>query len=547
MKRFAVIFLALLAAFSCRIVNDLDYPVIPGEILSISVEGQKSVVIDKAKRTVHISLDEAADLSRVKVLEVTVNEEGTLEGIGEYLDLRKPVPVLIKTYQDYTWTITGDLDVERYIRCANQIGDAQINPSTRTALVYVSEIQTLSAVVIEAMKLEPEGAELISTTGYDQVDGVAVLSTEPLSLPKTLNCVLERVFTFSSRGEKVDWKFKALQLAMSLKVDSVIPYCYHAKVRALFDGEGTPEVQYRPTGEEEWIGVESTVTGVGISADITGLQENTGYQVRVVCGDEISEIYPFKTDRALQLDNLDFDTWELSGKVWNPFLSDGPKIWDTANKATASFLGNATTPDPDFIAPHDDPGNSGDNGDHGDPDDPGDSGRVRRSVRMESSYAVVKFAAGSIFTGSFVSLKGLGAELSWGIPYTSRPSALKGYIAYEPKVITDADAAHSSLKGQMDTGHVIMILTDWEEPFHVISSDAKYVDFENDPSIIAYGRYALSESTNGFIEFELPLEYRSERTPRYLVIVGSSSALGDYFTGGRGSTLWLDDFSLVYE
>ena len=178
MKRFAVIFLALLAAFSCRIVNDLDYPVIPGEILSISVEGQKSVVIDKAKRTVHISLDEAADLSRVKVLEVTVNEEGTLEGIGEYLDLRKPVPVLIKTYQDYTWTITGDLDVERYIRCANQIGDAQINPSTRTALVYVSEIQTLSAVVIEAMKLEPEGAELISTTGYDQVDGVAVLSTE---------------------------------------------------------------------------------------------------------------------------------------------------------------------------------------------------------------------------------------------------------------------------------------------------------------------------------------------------------------------------------
>ena len=77
MKRFAVIFLALLAAFSCRIVNDLDYPVIPGEILSISVEGQKSVVIDKAKRTVHISLDETSDLARVKVLVVAANNEGT--------------------------------------------------------------------------------------------------------------------------------------------------------------------------------------------------------------------------------------------------------------------------------------------------------------------------------------------------------------------------------------------------------------------------------------------------------------------------------------
>ena len=532
MKRIAVILLELFAAFSCRIVNDLDYPVIPGEILSISVEGQKSVYIDKAKRTVHISLEETADLSKVKVLEVTVNEDGRLEGIGEYLDLRKPVSALIKTYQDYTWTITGELDVERYIRCANQIGDAQINPSTRTALVYVSETQTLSAIVIEAMKLEPEGAELVSTTGYDQVDGVAVLSTESCSLPRTLNCVLERVFTFSSRGETVDWKFKALQLAMSLKVDSVIPYCYHAKVRALFDGKGTPEIQFRPTGEDEWTGVESTVTGVGISADITGLQENTGYQVRVICGDEVSDIYPFKTDRALQLDNLDFDTWELVGKVWNPFITGSTKTWDTANKATASFLGNASTPDSEFIAVHDGV------------DDPG---KVRRSVRLESSYAVVKFASGSIFTGSFVSLKGLGAELSWGIPYTSRPSALKGYIAYEPKVITDTDTAHSSLKGQMDTGHVIMILTDWEEPFHVISSDAQYVDFENDPSIIAYGRYALSESTGGFIPFELPLDYRSERTPRYLVIVGASSALGDYFTGGRGSVLWLDDFSLVYE
>ena len=532
MKRIAVIFLALSAVFSCRIINDLDYPVIPGEILSISVEGQKSVTIDKVKRTVHIFLEETADLSRVKVLEVTVNEGGSLEGMPDYLDLSEPVPVLVKTYQDYSWTITGELDVDRYIRCTNQIGDAQINASTRTALVYVSEIQTLSAVVIEAMKLEPEGAELISTTGYDQVDGVAVQSTEPCKLPKTLNCVLERIFTFSSRGETVHWKFKALQLAMSLKVDSVIPYCYHAKVRALFDGEGSPEIQYRLTGNEEWISVESTVSGLGISADITDLQENTGYQVRVVCGEEVSDIYPFKTDRAIQIDNLDFDTWELVGKVWNPFFQDGIKTWDTANKATASFVGNATIPDPDFTAPHDGS------------DEPG---RVRRSVRMESSYAVVKFAAGSIFTGSFVSLKGLGAELSWGIPYSSRPSALKGYIAYQPQPITDTDAAHASLKGQMDTGHVIIILTDWEEPFHVISSDSKYVDFDNDPAIIAYGRYALSENTGGFIPFVLPLDYRSDRTPRYLVIVGSSSALGDYFTGGRGSILWLDDFSIVYE
>lgn len=32
-----------------------------------------------------------------------------------------------------------------------------------------------------------------------------------------------------------------------------------------------------------------------------------------------------------------------------------------------------------------------------------------------------------------------------------------------------------------------------------------------------------------------------------LVIVASSSALGDYFTGWRGSTLWIDELELVYD
>ena len=31
------------------------------------------------------------------------------------------------------------------------------------------------------------------------------------------------------------------------------------------------------------------------------------------------------------------------------------------------------------------------------------------------------------------------------------------------------------------------------------------------------------------------------------MIVGAASRLGDYFTGGKGSTLWLDELSLVYD
>jgi hypothetical protein len=226
---------------------------------------------------------------------------------------------------------------------------------------------------------------------------------------------------------------------------------------------------------------------------------------------------------------MSFDDWHQDGKVWYPYLNGADEdhlIWDSANKATASFTGSATTPDEEFVAV---------------------SGEGKKSARLESSYAVVKFAAGNLFTGDFVKLVGLGAELAWGVPFESRPVSMKGYISYKPAPITDADADHKDLLGKNDTGHVIVILTDWEEQFHVLSAEKVFVDFENDPGIIAYGRVAVSEDTEGFINFEMPLEYRSTRKPTKIVIVASSSALGDYFTGGRGSVLHLDEFEFVYK
>ena len=94
---------------------------------------------------------------------------------------------------------------------------------------------------------------------------------------------------------------------------------------------------------------------------------------------------------------------------------------------------------------------------------------------------------------------------------------------------------------------VLMILTDWDDQFHVISDKKQFVDFDNDPAIIAYGRFALSETTDGYVPVTLNLEYRSTRIPKYVVVVASSSALGDYFTGGRGSTLWLDELEFTYD
>jgi len=45
----------------------------------------------------------------------------------------------------------------------------------------------------------------------------------------------------------------------------------------------------------------------------------------------------------------------------------------------------------------------------------------------------------------------------------------------------------------------------------------------------------------------LPLVYRNDRTPEYIVIVAAASRYGDYFTGAVGSVLKVDEFQLVYD
>ena len=87
------------------------------------------------------------------------------------------------------------------------------------------------------------------------------------------------------------------------------------------------------------------------------------------------------------------------------------------------------------------------------------------------------------------------------------------------------------------------------------NDESSYIDYENDENIIAYGTLEgdyviLGETTNGYTEFTIPLQYKESQfgeTPTHIIIVCSASKYGDYMTGGEGSTLYVDNFSLVYE
>ena len=66
--------------------------------------------------------------------------------------------------------------------------------------------------------------------------------------------------------------------------------------------------------------------------------------------------------------------------------------------------------------------------------------------------------------------------------------------------------------------------------------------------MVAYGRFQSGDAIPEYIPFEIELNYTStSRVPRYILITASASKYGDYFTGGAGSVLYLDDLELLYD
>lgn len=245
-----------------------------------------------------------------------------------------------------------------------------------------------------------------------------------------------------------------------------------------------------------------------------------------------------------QLYNLSFDFWSKPKYAWFPYDDDATdeqkSIWATSNQGTADILRkNATTPEESFLAI---------------------GGEGKKAAKLSSQWMVIKFASGNLFTGEFCGLKGTsGADLAWGVPYTDRPSALHGYYCYQPVEIDRTDSEHSSMKGQMDIGQIQVILADWDKNkwegypegaidekgrFHVINSSNQFVDFENDPAIIGYANFEFNEWMDSYQEFDIPIVYRNDRKPSVIVICAASSRYGDFFTGGAGSVLYLDEFVL---
>ena len=113
---------------------------------------------------------------------------------------------------------------------------------------------------------------------------------------------------------------------------------------------------------------------------------------------------------------------------------------------------------------------------------------------------------------------------------------------------TQLPANLEAMIGRPDSCHIYIALSDKAEPYEIRTKATNRQLFDkNDANIIAYGEFISGNTNTSYTQIDIPLTYRDYRTPRYIIIVCSASKYGDYYLGGIGSTLWLDEMELVYE
>lgn len=532
----------------------MSYPRILAEFVTFEVEGAVSVDVDPSTRTVTVSLDEISDLDAVKVTSVELNENSFFKA-GEFpqvLDLTSPYQVTLSMYQDYDWTIKGVQHVDRYVRCANQVGSASFNAERCEAYIYVSMSQRLKYLTIDSMKLELEGSEVVSTTGYETIDNVSSEVTKDCTFPMVLDCTNARKFAVRTRDGKVnEWTLTAIPVEVAAQITDVAVWTWSADVFATYDGTSEPPViTYKKVSDGEWLSVPEeniTIDGINYNVHLAGLEEATEYEVKLYFNGEELPGTTFTTGTPVQLPNFSFDNWwsPNGGGLWYPYAEGAVEtIWDSANAGTASFgLGSSTVPESDDV-------------------------KSGKAARMTSKYVAVKFAAGNLFTGKFNSVVGTsGADLDWGVPFTSRPKALKGWLKYSPALVNYVDNKKVSDPNTYDQGQIQVLLIDTECPYRVLpvkidgkttngptyKDETKIIDLATDKTVVARGMLTLdisdvdADGQADWIEFDLPLEYRDCRKPTYVIVTAASSYLGDYFTGGDGSVLLIDELEFIYE
>lgn len=506
-------------ALGACITNDIPYPRIQPNFLTFNVAGQDGgTVIDSINRSVTVTLEETADIYAVQVTGYTLTPGASMQDdiFSQPVDMSSPLSVILSMYQDYTWTITANQTIERYFEVEGQVGSSLIDVPGRRIIVQVSKNTDLSKLKVIRAKLANEG----STMDPDIADGGTIDALHPVTI---------KVYVFDHRQ---DWTLYAETVEETVRTVSVDAWTNVMWISGSAEAGADNGAQYRLQGDEEWIDVPAaniTHNGGSFTARVDHLSPQSTYEARALSGQDFGQTVTVTTGQAIQLPNNDFDQWWQDGKIWCPWSEGGTPWWGTGNKG-------ATTLGPSNTVPTDDTPT-------------GTGWAAMLQTKFVGIGAIGKLAAGNLFAGDYVRTDGTNGILSFGRPFTERPTRLKGYYKYTGSAISHADSDHKNLIGQPDTCIIWVALIDSSEPFEIRTNpkDRKLFD-PNGSEVIAYGCLEQSQTIDNYIPFQFELKYNStSRLPRYILVTASASKYGDYFTGGNGSILYIDDFVLEYD
>ena len=546
-QRILGVLMLLLTVVSCAIENDIPYPIVEASIESMVVEGQRGAdsnvfaeaTINKSARTVTIYVNDSVDVTKLKVtcLKITPGAElipdstacvdfqkfpaegfTSLDSIpassNTRMDFSSPVHFTLRTYQDYVWTVSVQQLIQRDVEVEGMV-DCVIDDNSRVVIVYVGQDQDLTNLNVTKMNL---GGEF------------GTVSPDPTIIKDYSSPVK---FYVRRSWEEYSYEWTVYVYKDSEEAGGGTTEAFAMTTRATVNGKiqsgKTPVVEYCKQNATSWTTVPAanvSVSGNSFTATLTGLNASTAYKYRISVDGTVGSEQTFTTAAATPLENGSMEEWSQDDKQWNPWTAGKDAFWGTGNKGSKFINKNITSPVDDSVS--------------------------GKAAYLESMNALnLKLAAGNLFTGDF-ELDGMNGLLHFGRPVTSFPTSLRLYYKYTPATIDmigDNVGDLATLKGQTDMFQIYIALSDKSEPYEIRNNPKNRQLFDpNDANIIAYGEYTSSESVTSYKELEIPLEYRAtNRTPKYIIIVASSSKYGDYYIGGVGSKLWLDEMELVYE
>ncbi len=356
--------------------------------------------------------------------------------------------------------------------------------------------------------------------------------------------------------------------------------------------DGDVYFQYRETSDAEWVNpddasalkVKATADDKGVfKAVITGLEPETTYDYRLVVYDTVTaednttsqqwvedvvSVKDFTTTKDQQVPNASFEQTYNTGNfdVFNPQAGYGFSTttasedpgnahtwWGTGNQVAAGGLATVAVTATSTDVPY-------------------SSSTNKASVCMTSKVTYGMLAAGNIYSGYFYTLHGTeGGTVHFGrttaddgSQFVSRPTGVSFYVKYISTQVKKANGGGLTTS-DMDEGQVKFAIGNWsnskgggskECPIAINTTESgnnplpAQWNLKTFDGTIAYAEMIFTSEHNddGWMKVTIPFDYNNTSAkPTHILISAASSRCGDYFTGGEGSTMYLDDIELLYD